>query len=142
MLTSSFLIHPEYIPFSLSKHNSDLNKLINFITSFSKKQYNYIIQPDIDDVKEGIIASKIAAHAADIAKGIPHARDIDDQMSKARGELNWPKMLELAIDKEKAIAYRKSSLLNEDDHYCSMCGDLCPMRRTRALQENKNGGKC
>lgn len=98
--------------------------------------------PDIDDVKEGIIASKIAAHAADIAKGIPHARDIDDQMSKARGELNWPKMLELAIDKEKAIAYRKSSLLNEDDHYCSMCGDLCPMRRTRALQENKNGGKC
>ena len=51
MLTSSFLIHPEYISFSLSNPNSDLNKLIDFITSFSKKQYDYIIQPDINDVK-------------------------------------------------------------------------------------------
>ena len=57
--------------------------------------------PDLDDVKEGIVASKIAAHAADIAKGIPHARDIDDKMSDARRRIDWEEMFSLAIDKEK-----------------------------------------
>lgn len=92
--------------------------------------------PDVDDVKEGLIATRIAAHAADIAKGIPGARDWDDAMSAARGSLQWAKMLDLAMDSDKAIEYRKSSM-PLDDHVCTMCGDLCPIRRTRELTENK-----
>lgn len=92
--------------------------------------------PDVDDVKEGLIAARIAAHAGDIAKGIPHARDWDDEMSNYRGKLFWAGMLNLAIDQEKAIAYRKSSMPG-DEHVCTMCGDLCPIRRTRELEEKK-----
>lgn len=86
--------------------------------------------PDEEDVKEGIIASKIAAHAADVAKGVPGSVELDYEMGKARGELNWPKMLDCAIDRDKAVAYRKSSMPNEE-HVCTMCGDLCPMKRSR-----------
>lgn len=86
--------------------------------------------PDEEDVKEGIIASKIAAHAADVAKGVPGSVELDYEMGKARGELNWPKMLNCAIDRDKAVAYRKSSMPNEE-HVCTMCGDLCPMKRSR-----------
>ena len=62
--------------------------------------------PDVDDVKEGIIASKIAAHAADIAKGIKGAADWDRQMSTARKNLDWEEMFRLSIDPEKARRYR------------------------------------
>ena len=65
--------------------------------------------PDLNDVKEGIIASKIAAHAADIAKGIPGAKDWDYQMSTARKKLDWEEMFNLAIDPEKARNYRESA---------------------------------
>ncbi|MDR0931284.1 MAG: phosphomethylpyrimidine synthase ThiC [Clostridiales bacterium] len=83
--------------------------------------------PDSDDVKEGIIASKIAAHAADIAKGIPGARDIDNKMSKARQEVNWDNMYKYAIDPDKAKAYRESVATHDKDT-CSMCGKMCAMR--------------
>lgn len=90
--------------------------------------------PDADDMKEGIIASRIAAHAADIAKGIPGAIDWDNAMSKARKELNWNKMFELAMDPEKAQAYRASSQ-PIDQEVCTMCGDLCAVKRSRNILE-------
>ncbi len=90
--------------------------------------------PDTDDMKEGIIASRIAAHAADIAKGLPGALQWDNDMSKARVQLNWEKMFELAIDPEKARAYRQSSELL-DEEVCSMCGKLCAVKRSRDILE-------
>ena len=79
--------------------------------------------PDFNDVKEGIIASKIAAHAADIAKGIPGAKEWDKKMSQARKELNWDKMFSLAIDPEKARNYHESAAPEKEDT-CSMCGNF------------------
>jgi len=90
--------------------------------------------PDADDMKEGIIAARIAAHAADIAKGIPKAIDWDNAMSLARKELDWTKMFELAIDPEKAKAYRASSQ-PIDQEVCTMCGDLCAVKRSRRILE-------
>ena len=90
--------------------------------------------PDLQDMKEGIIASRIAAHAADIANGVKGAIDWDHEMSKARGELNWKRMFELAIDPEKAREYRKSSS-PENEEVCTMCGDLCPIKRGKDLKE-------
>ena len=76
-----------------------------------------------------VIASKIAAHAADIAKGIPGARDIDDKMADARRNLDWDKQYECALDPETAKAIRDSRK-PEDDHSdtCSMCGKFCAVR--------------
>ncbi|MCF8067206.1 MAG: phosphomethylpyrimidine synthase ThiC [Desulfobacterales bacterium] len=88
--------------------------------------------PDLDDMKEGIIASRIAAHAADIAKDIPGAIDWDNRMSEARKNLDWKKMVELSIDPEKACRYRESSK-PIDGEVCTMCGDLCAVKRSKAL---------
>ena len=93
--------------------------------------------PDIDDVKEGIIASKIAAHAADIAKGIPHAMDIDNQMSEARKRLDWGKMFSLAINPDKAKAYRESSKPEKEDT-CSMCGNFCAVKNMNRILDGEN----
>jgi len=92
--------------------------------------------PDQDDMKEGIIATRIAAHAADVAKGIPKAIDWDNNMSHARKELDWSRMIELAIDPEKAKAYRVSSQPIDKD-VCTMCGDLCAVKRSRIIFEGK-----
>lgn len=88
--------------------------------------------PTTEDVKEGIMASKIAAHAGDIAKGIQAADTIDNKMSKARGELDWDGQFDCAIDPEKARSYRKSSEPSEKD-VCTMCGDFCAVKRVKAL---------
>ena len=88
--------------------------------------------PDLQDVKDGIIASKIAAHAADIAKGIPNARDIDNKMSDARRRVDWDGMYACALDPKKAREYRESVSV-EDEHTCSMCGKMCAMRTTNAI---------
>ncbi|MDE5782146.1 MAG: phosphomethylpyrimidine synthase ThiC [Lachnospiraceae bacterium] len=88
--------------------------------------------PDVNDVKEGIVASKIAAHAADIAKGIPNARDIDNKMSEARHRLDWDDMFKYAIDPEKAKRYFES-VPPEDRHTCSMCGKMCAVRTTNKI---------
>lgn len=88
--------------------------------------------PSVDDVKEGIIAAKIAAHAADIAKGLPHARDWDNAMSKARMDVDFPTMIDLAIDPVKARAYRESSKPEEEDT-CTMCGKMCPMKNMKKI---------
>ncbi|AFS77627.1 thiamine biosynthesis protein ThiC [Gottschalkia acidurici 9a] len=88
--------------------------------------------PNLDDMKEGIIASKIAAHAADIANGIKGARDWDNEMSKARADLDWEKMFELSIDPEKARRYRAESTPEHEDS-CTMCGKMCSMRNMKKI---------
>lgn len=93
--------------------------------------------PNLEDVKEGIIASKIAAHAGDIAKNIPGARNWDNEMSKARQELNWNKMFELSIDPEKARRYRKESSPEHEDS-CTMCGKMCSMRNMNKIMQGKD----
>ncbi len=93
--------------------------------------------PTLDDMKEGIIAAKIAAHAGDIGKGIPGAKDWDYYMSKARRKLDWEKMFELAIDKEKAIKYREESIPELHDS-CTMCGKMCSVRNMNRVMEGKN----
>lgn len=97
--------------------------------------------PDLDDVREGIVASKIAAHAADIAKGIPGARIIDDKMSDARRRIDWEEMFALAIDGEKARRYFESQP-PADRHTCSMCGKMCAMRTTNMILEGKKVEFC
>ena len=97
--------------------------------------------PDINDVKEGIIASRIAAHAADIAKGVAHARDKDNEMAEARHKVDWDKMFEIAVDGEKARAYFESTP-PADRHTCSMCGKMCAVRTTNMILEGKKVEFC
>lgn len=89
----------------------------------------HLALPNVDDVHQGIIASKIAAHAADIAKGIPGARDQDDRMADARKVLDWDAQWLEALDPEVAKEIRKSRM-PEEDHAdtCSMCGKFCAVR--------------
>lgn len=93
--------------------------------------------PNLDDVKEGIIATKIAAHSGDIAKKIPGAIDWDNKMSKARQELDWDKMFALCIDPEKAKRYRKESTPEHNDS-CTMCGKMCSMRNMNKIMQGKD----
>jgi phosphomethylpyrimidine synthase len=93
--------------------------------------------PTLDDMKEGIIATKIAAHAGDIGKGIPSAKEWDHKMSEARRELNWGDMFNLAIDKEKAIKYRKESTPEISDS-CTMCGKMCSVRNMNKIMKGEN----
>jgi len=93
--------------------------------------------PTLEDMKEGIIAAKIAAHAADIAKGIRGSRDWDNQMSKARADLDWNRMFELAIDPEKARRYREESVPAYEDS-CTMCGKMCSMRNMKKILQGEN----
>ena len=88
--------------------------------------------PNVDDVKEGIMASKIAAHAADIAKGVKGAMDWDNQMAAARQKLDWEKQFELALDPEKARRYRAESTPEREDT-CTMCGKMCSVRNMNAV---------
>ncbi len=92
--------------------------------------------PDVDDVKEGIIAAKIAAHAADIAKGIPNAADHDYKMSQARKNLDWEEMFNLSMDPVKARAYRASSTPKKEDT-CTMCGNFCAVKNTNRILEGE-----
>jgi len=95
--------------------------------------------PGPADVKEGCIAYKIAAHAADIAKGIPGARDWDDDMSRARAALNWPRQFELAFDGGTARALHDEDL-EVDTDFCAMCGhDWCAMRISKDIRQFASG---
>lgn len=89
----------------------------------------HLALPNVDDVRAGIVASRIAAHAADIAKGIPGAREADDRMAEARRRLDWDAQFACAIDPATAKAIR-AARLPEDDHAdtCSMCGKFCAVR--------------
>ncbi len=91
--------------------------------------------PTPEEVKTGCIALKIAAHAADIARGLPGARDRDDAISQARSEFNWSRQYELAFDGETAKKIRQRDL-PEDADYCSMCGrDWCAMRISKEIEQ-------
>lgn len=92
--------------------------------------------PSIEDVREGVIAARIAAHAGDIAKGLPGAADWDLDLSRSRAELDWQSMLEKSIDPEKAKRlYDKSS--SSSDELCSMCGEYCAIRGARRSKEGR-----
>lgn len=82
--------------------------------------------PDLEDVREGIIASRIAAHAADIAKGIKSTEERDNQISEARKKFNWERMINLSLDPKRAR--NKRGKVGSDFQKCTMCGDFCAMR--------------
>ena len=95
--------------------------------------------PKAQDVKAGCIAYKIAAHAGDIARGIRGARQWDDDLSRARAALNWPKQFELAFDGETARALHDEDLA-VDTEFCAMCGfDWCSMRISKEIEEFASG---
>ncbi len=95
--------------------------------------------PKKGDVKEGCIAYKIAAHAADVALGIPGTRDWDDSLTKARAALNWQKHFELAFDEDTARAYHDEDL-DVDTDFCAMCGhDWCSVRISKEIQDFASG---
>jgi phosphomethylpyrimidine synthase len=106
--------------------------------------------PDKEDVKQGVIAHKIAAHAADIAKGLPGARDRDDELSRARANFDWDKQFDLSLDPETARAYRASAFPDvkgsNDTDFCTMCGEhFCSMRLSRdarKLADYAQGNLC
>jgi phosphomethylpyrimidine synthase len=95
--------------------------------------------PKKDDVKQGCIAYKIAAHAADVALGIPGSRDWDDALTKARAALNWEKHFELAFDTDTARAFHDEDL-DVDTDFCAMCGhDWCSVRISKEINEFTSG---
>ncbi len=95
--------------------------------------------PKKDDVKQGCVAYKIAAHAADVALGIPGTRDRDDELTKARAALNWQRHFELSFDPDTARAYHDEDL-DVDTDFCAMCGhDWCSVRISKEIQEFASG---
>jgi phosphomethylpyrimidine synthase len=88
--------------------------------------------PSVDDVKEGVIATRIAAHAADIARESQKAFQMDLKMSKARKEFDWEKQIELSIDPEKAKRYHEEGRSTERDR-CTMCGEFCAIKKVKAF---------
>ena len=97
--------------------------------------------PDLNDVREGVIAARIAAHAADLAKGNKQAWAWDNAMAKARKGLDWPEQLRLALDPVKATEYRNKKN-KSDDEACSMCGDYCAVKIVgQYLEEHKRKSK-
>ena len=93
--------------------------------------------PNLEDMKEGIIATKIAAHAGDIAKNVAGAREWDNKMSKARVDLDWEEMFRLCIDPEKARRFREESRPTHEDS-CTMCGKMCSMRTVKKVLNNES----
>ncbi|MGD8960154.1 MAG: phosphomethylpyrimidine synthase ThiC, partial [Desulfobacteraceae bacterium] len=88
--------------------------------------------PTAADVVEGVIASRIAAHAADLAKGLPAAWERDRAMSRARKALDWEEQIALAIHPAKARAYREASAIGGQD-VCTMCGEFCAIKRLQQV---------
>ncbi|VVB67193.1 Phosphomethylpyrimidine synthase [Candidatus Norongarragalina meridionalis] len=94
--------------------------------------------PDKEDVREGVIAARIAAHAADIAKGVPNARTQDDRLSKARANLDWKTQFALSFDTDACVRYRRSRP-PACGNVCSMCGEFCAVKAFR--ESKKEAGK-
>lgn len=92
--------------------------------------------PDLSDVKEGIIAARIAAHAADIAKGVKGARDWDDAMGVARKKLDWEEQFKLSMDPDKARRYRAEAQPEKEDT-CSMCGNFCAVKNMNRILDGE-----
>jgi phosphomethylpyrimidine synthase len=94
----------------------------------------HLALPDARDVHEGVIAFRIAAHSADLAKGVPGAREWDDTISQARRDFRWMDQIGLAIDPVRAREYRERDEVPLDYEGCTMCGELCSMRRPKTDQ--------
>ncbi len=90
--------------------------------------------PDAHDVREGLVATKIAAHAADIAKGVPGARDRDNRMSDARRRVSWSEMFDLALDPQRAREFYESAP-PVTEGTCTMCGKMCAMKTVNDLMD-------
>jgi phosphomethylpyrimidine synthase len=93
--------------------------------------------PSLEDVREGVIASRIAAHAADVAKGHPGAIELDHEISRAKIALDWERMISLCVDPDKARQYRQSLPPSENEHLCSMCGEFCAIHRSKKVAVHK-----
>jgi phosphomethylpyrimidine synthase len=95
--------------------------------------------PNLEDVRQGVIAFKIAAHAADVARGRPGARDRDDALSRARVAFDWEQMFELSLDPQRARMMHDEARVKPEDinaDYCSMCGSkFCAMKLSRTVKE-------
>ena len=100
----------------------------------------HLCLPDKEDVKQGVIASRIAAHAADIARGYPGAREWDDRMSEARKNLDWEAMYKLSIDPKHARRVRTENLPREED-LCTMCGEFCALKKIGNVLGTTRKGK-
>jgi phosphomethylpyrimidine synthase len=97
--------------------------------------------PNMEDVRQGVVAYKIAAHAADVARKRPHARDRDDAMSKARFSFDWETQFRLSLDPERAKEYYEESRTSADcgERFCTMCGPkFCAMKTTQELKQLRN----
>jgi len=93
--------------------------------------------PDAKDVREGVVATRVAAHAADIVKKVPGAYEWDVAMSKARKALDWEKMLQLALDPRRARQIRDSSP-PQDSNLCTMCGEFCAMKKVKGVMSEES----
>jgi phosphomethylpyrimidine synthase len=91
--------------------------------------------PSVEDVKEGVIASRIAGHAADVARGLPGAMEWDNAISQAKQNLDWQKVISLCVDPVKARKYRESLPPSDDKELCSMCGEFCAVRRSKRVAQ-------
>lgn len=129
---------PGHMPLNQIAANMEIQKTLCHGASFLcyVTPAEHLRLPDVDDVKEGIIAARIAAHAADIAKGVPHAMDWDNEMAVARKKLDWNAMFDLAIDPEKARHYRESSRPEKEDT-CSMCGNFCAVKNMNRILDGE-----
>ena len=97
----------------------------------------HLCLPNLEEVKQGVIVYRIAAHAADVARGLPGARDADDAISAARAELDWQKQFDLSVDPELARKLHGRDL-PEGANYCGMCGqDFCPLRLNKQIHSKK-----
>ncbi len=91
--------------------------------------------PSVEDVKEGVIATRIAGHAADIARGNPKALERDLEMARARKSFDWQRQIELSVDPEKARLYHEEGKSGEED-VCTMCGEFCAIKRVKDFFQN------
>jgi phosphomethylpyrimidine synthase len=96
--------------------------------------------PEVEDVREGVIAARIAGHAADIARGLPGAREWDRAMSEARARLDWPEQIRLAMDPRKAKKLRERAM-PDDERVCTMCGEFCAVKVYSEGCVQEDGGK-
>jgi phosphomethylpyrimidine synthase len=92
--------------------------------------------PDAEDVRTGVVAYKIAAHAADLAKGHPGAAVRDNALSRARFDFRWKDQFNLSLDPERALEYYKAGRLPDQSDHCTMCGpNFCAMRLTKQMRD-------
>jgi phosphomethylpyrimidine synthase len=102
----------------------------------------HLALPDAEDVRAGVVAYKIAAHAADLAKGHPGAQVRDDALSRARFDFRWKDQFNLSLDPERALEYYRTGHTGDGSDHCTMCGpNFCAMKLTRQMRECAHAGE-